>query len=225
MQFKHGTHVYTSDNQDIGSVDRVVLDPSTNQVSGLVVRQGWLFTEDKVLPISLVDSADEDRVTLTRTEHNLQELPEFEERYYVPVGNEDEVPSGTMVAEDTHVDPYYAYPPIGTAWWGYGTYGAFTPLDVPNEHVHVKQNIPEGTIAIREGARVYSSEDEHVGDIEEVFTDPATNRATHLVISQGIFFKERKLIPANWLKLPGEDEVVLTVPTRVVEALPEYQPA
>ena len=33
MQFKQGTHVYTSDGQDVGTVDRVVLDPQTNEVS------------------------------------------------------------------------------------------------------------------------------------------------------------------------------------------------
>ncbi|MFN8447928.1 MAG: PRC-barrel domain-containing protein [Anaerolineae bacterium] len=40
MQFKQGTHVYTSDNQDVGTIDRVVLDPQNDEVVGLVVRKG-----------------------------------------------------------------------------------------------------------------------------------------------------------------------------------------
>lgn len=55
MQFKQGTHVYTIDGKDVGAIDRVVLDPKTDEVTHVVVRRGWLFSEDKVVPISSAD--------------------------------------------------------------------------------------------------------------------------------------------------------------------------
>ncbi len=58
MEFKAGTHVYTADGKDVGSIDRVILDPHTNEISGIVVKQGWLFTEDKVISIDLVETAN-----------------------------------------------------------------------------------------------------------------------------------------------------------------------
>ncbi len=222
MRFKQGTHVYTSDQQDVGTVDRVVLDPATDEVTGLVVRKGWLFTEDKVVPVGMVETATEERVTLRRTEASLDKLPEFEETYYVPAEEYDYAADVTPAAP--YAAPLYTYPPAGTAWWGYGSYIGVPPLGLePDVATRTEKNIPEGTVAVREGARVISQEGDHVGDIEEVIIDETSDRATHIVIARGLLFKERKLIPANWIKVAGEDEVILTVRTSVVEGLAEYQ--
>jgi len=224
MQFKHGTHVYTSDGQDVGTVDRVVLDPQTNEVSDLVVRKGWLFVEDKVVPIEMVASATEDQVTLRETKSDLQKLPPFEETYYVPAIEEDWRKSTSVPPSGEYTGPVYSYPPMGTAWWGGGTYMDYMPVDLQPEFMaRVQKNIPEGTVAIREGARVISRDGKHIGDVEEVFTDPASNRVTHILISQGVLFKDRKLIPTNWIKAESEEEVSLTVETSVVNNLPEYK--
>jgi uncharacterized protein YrrD len=220
MQFKEGTRVYTVDGRDAGTVDRVVLDPRTNKVSGIVVRKGWLFVEDKVVPIEMVDIASEDRVTLRETRHDLQELPEFKETYYVPAYEEDY--KGVASPHSSYASPLYTYPPVGVGWWGVGTYLDY-PVVEPEYVVRTDENIPPDTVALREGARVLSLDGEHVGDVQELFFDGDSKRVTHLLISKGILFKEHKLIPANWVELTGEDEVSLNVSTRVIEDLPEYQ--
>lgn len=84
MQFKKDAPVYTADGQQVGAIDRVVLDPQTNDVSHIVIRQGWLFAEDKVLPIALVDTANAERIQLRRAVKNLDALPRFEDVYYIP---------------------------------------------------------------------------------------------------------------------------------------------
>src|SRR5437764_14992512 len=94
----------------------------------------------------------------------------------------------------------------------------------PEFMARVQKNIPEGTVAVREGARVLSRDGKHVGDVAEVFTDPASNRVTHLLISHGVLSKDHKLIPISWIKLEAEDEVTLSVDTAIVENLPEYAP-
>lgn len=222
MRFKQGTHVYTSDQRDAGTIDRVILDPATNEVTGLVIRKGWLFTDDKVVPVGLVNSATDERVTLRDTEHDLDMLPEFEETYYVPADEYEYAAEGA--APGRYAPPLYDYPPAGTAWWGYGGYfGEPSQAYEPNVAARVEKHIPEGTVAVREGARVISQEGDQVGDVEDIFTDEATNRVTHIVVSRGLLFKDRKLIPSNWLKISGEDEVILNVRTSVVEALPEYR--
>jgi uncharacterized protein YrrD len=220
MQFKEGTRVYTVDGRDVGTVDRVVLDPRNNKVSGIVVRKGWLFTEDKVVPIEMVDVASEDRVTLLETKHDLQELPEFQDTYYIPAYEEDY--KGVALPHPPHAMPFYSYPPVGVAWWGVGTYMDY-PVVEPEYVVRTDENIPDNTIALSEGARVVDLDGKHVGDVEELFFDSESKRVTHLLISKGILFKEHKLIPGNWIEVMGEDEVSLHVPTKVVEALPEYQ--
>jgi len=222
MIFKEGTHVFSSDGEDIGTVDRLILDPSTNEVSGIIVRKGWLFTEDKVVPIGLVDTATEERIRLRRSERALEELPEFEETYYVPLSEADFV-NDSVTAPVGTAAPLYIYPPIGTPWWGYGSSFGNSPFGyMPDYAEQTQQNIPQGSVAVKEGARVLSRTGEHVGDIAEVMIDSQTNQATHVVISAGLLFKHHKLIPTNWIKSASEDDVTLTVNTSVVDRLPEY---
>ena len=78
-------------------------------------------------------------------------------------------------------------------------------------------------VALAEGAKVLSEDGEHVGNIETLITDP-NERVTHLVISSGLLMKERKIIPSHWLGSVTEDEVHLSVESRLLERLPEYRP-
>jgi uncharacterized protein YrrD len=90
--------------------------------------------------------------------------------------------------------------------------------------VKTERQIPEGTVALEEGAKVIGSDGEHVGNIERIFTDSQENRATHLSIEEGFILKEKKLVSTNWINLVYEDEVHLSVGSEYVDSLPEYQP-
>jgi hypothetical protein len=83
-------------------------------------------------------------------------------------------------------------------------------------------NIPDDTVPLEEGAKVVSSDDEHVGDIERIYADEEEQRATHVMIAQGLISKTRKLIPTMWVKQVLEDEVRLSISKNFVEDLPEY---
>jgi uncharacterized protein YrrD len=204
MQFKEGTHLFTADGTDVGSIERVVLDPRTKNVTDVVIRQGVLFTEDKVVPIEFIVSADENGATLKRAVGNLLELPLFEEVNYVPIDT-------TYPAGD--VTPLYGYPPAGMGWWHY---------PVRPYAIEVERNIPENTVPLKEGATVISADDKHVGNVDRVFMESQADRATHLVISQGLVFKERKLIPTSWITEIAEDKVHLMVESAFIARLPDY---
>lgn len=216
MQFKEGAKVFTSDGERVGTIDRVVLEPDTKEVTHLVVKKGFVFTEDKVVPMSLVGPATEDRVTLRQDAGDLEELPAFKETHYVELDGEYGPASGSPRL----VRPLYWYPPLG-AWWTTGAYAAYGR---PQYVARTEENIPQGTVALEEGARVISRDGQHVGDIERVFTDPLEDRATHLLISEGLILREKKLIPTRWMTHVLEDEVHLSVDSELVESLPEYQP-
>lgn len=222
MKFKKGTHVYTADARSAGVVDRVVLNPTTGEVTDIIVRKGLIFSEDKVVSIDLVETAENERVTLNKPASELHDLPPFEEPYYVPAIDVDW--HGTPASGTPYVEPLYLYPPVGVSL---GVYDYPPVADLPNEPYsldQVQRNTPEGTLAVREGTHVYSSDGKHVGDIDDVFVDEKTNRVTHFVIAKGVLFKEHKLIPLNWTRPNTEEEIILTVPTEVVQNLPEYEP-
>jgi uncharacterized protein YrrD len=217
MELKEGTSVFTTSGEEVGKINRFILDPTTNEVTHVVVQKGWLFTEDTVVPIDMIDSANEDKVVLKEDTGEFDKLPSFEETHYIGLGEEDYRPSGHL-PYNRYTPAYYWYPPsgyIGYPGYGPGFYGGRPTVTT--------RNIPEDTVPIREGTDVMSSDDKHVGDVESIFVDSDSNQATHFVISQGLFFKDRKLVPAYWVTSAEEDKVHLSVPSRLLERLPSYE--
>jgi uncharacterized protein YrrD len=218
MEFKDGTEVKTAAGDKVGSIDRVVLDPKTNEVTHVVVRKGFLLPEDKVVRIEDIASSTEDTVTLRSDIKNLDGLPPYEERYYVPW---EDVEDRQALGEGRPA-PYYWYPPAGAAWWGTpgyaGNYG-YAPYLTPVQVVH---NIPEGTVALEEGAKVLSSDGEHVGNVERLFVGE-NDRISHFVISEGLIFKTKKLVPTSWVTTVTEDKVHLAVSSKVLDQLDEFK--
>lgn len=218
MQFKKGTPVYTTGGDEVGHIDRVVLDPKTNEVAGVVVRKGFLFTEDKVILINNIARSVEDQVVLRADIKDLDTMPAYEEVQYIPL-NEAGTPEGdpnTIEKADLYAAPVYWYPPLGLSA-GYPGIAATAPYATKTD-----KNIPEGTVALKEGARVISSDDKHVGNLERIFTENVNDKATHFLISQGLFFKASKLVPINWVQSVTEDEARLTVPAELLNRLPDY---
>lgn len=214
MQFKRDAQVYTSDGHVVGHIDRVVLNPKTKEVTHVVVRKGILFTEDKLVPLSLIASATKNRVTLRPNAGDLNALPLFEETHYIPL---DEAEAKAAAYPPDLAMPLYWYGSLGGTWAGY--------IPQPAYRAETEQNIPDNTIAVKEGAKVFSADDKHVGSVERVFTDSMTDRATYLVIAHGTILKEKKSIPMSWVRTVTEDEVHLNVGESVLNNLREYQEA
>ena len=218
MQFKDGASVYTAGGDQVGDINRVVLDPKTKVVTHIVVRKGFLFKQDKVVPIDLIAFTAEDQVVLREDARDLEILPDFEEDHYIVL---DEAELARTEARSDFPTPLYSYLPFYNAAQG-------APRAHPTPHpepyiIHPERNIPEGTVALEEGARVISADGEQVGDVEDVLTDPQADRATHFVVSEGLLLKERKLVPAVWVDRVYEDEVHLAVGSTMFEMLREYQ--
>jgi uncharacterized protein YrrD len=211
MQFQQDVSIVTANGQEVGHIDRVVVDPQAKAVTHIVVRKGFLFKKEKIVPIGLIANATEDRITLRADAGDLEALPPFEEKHYVqPEGGTAPTNSPPGSAPSLYVPS-----PLG------GAQGASLPDE---RHIaQIEQNIPEGTIAMKEGAKAITTEGKHVGNVEGVFTDLPEERATHLLISKGLLSKERKLIPITWVTIMGEDEVHLAVKEEALEDLGVYR--
>ena len=235
LELREGAEVFTPGNEQVGKVSGFVLDPATNEVTHIIVQKGWLFSEDRVLPFDIVNSATEDKVVLNKNIENFDDLPAFEETHYIRTREADRnVPGSTSPSDETrrariieeessqgrspafsYAPAYYWYPPYGYVGYPVGYYG-WPPMETV-------RNIPEDTIPLKEGTDVMSSDGKHVGDVERLFVDPESNKATHFVMSQGIFFKDRKLVPAHWVRSVGEENIHLSVTSELLEQLPSYE--
>lgn len=217
MELKEGNRVITADGSEAGKINRFVINPVTLKVTHLVVQKGFLFPEDKVIPINWVASTSEDQVTLSKRAGEVQDLPPFEELHYVPL---DEAEQQRLTAVPYGYGPaYYWYPPFGAPGIAYPYYAE----PVADVAVETERNIPKNTVPLEEGAAVIGADGEHVGDVERVMVDPGSNRATHFLISKGLLLKERKLVPIDWVERVMEREVHLGVGSRFIDRLPDYQ--
>lgn len=205
LQFQKGASVLTKNGIEVGTVERVVVNPDTNALAGIVVRNGGLLINDqKVVPAHLVADATEDLVLLQEEAGALESMPPFEEERLVDAdGDPDPAPS----ALDQQ-------PMIASAQ----AMGLPIP-PAPGPVIRVEQNIPEGTVALKDGARVITSEGAHVGNVERVLADPSADEVTHLLISRGLLLKERKLIPMKWVRSLDEEKVHLRVKRERVDKL------
>ncbi len=232
MQFKQGAGVRTSDGKSVGQLDRVVVDPRTKEVNYIVVRKGAFFTTDKVVPLTLVARADDEGIMLREDAGNLEQLPEFEERYYVPADNSGVAPGAavtTSAAGISGAPAVYPYPPVlGGEMGGLGnvnTRATLGALTVPEPVVErTERAIPDDNVAIRPGVRVVSADGQQVGAVEQVLTGEHADEVSHFVVAQGLLFKDRKLVPVGWVSEIGEQEVRLAVDGAFVATLPSYNP-
>jgi uncharacterized protein YrrD len=219
MELKEGMGVFTPGGEEVGRVNRFVLDPATNEVTHIVIQKGWLLPEDKVVPFEMVTSSTGEKLVLNEEIGDFNELPPFEETHFVRAT--DDGPSDPSPAHDPayqYTPAYYWYPShsnVGFPGIGFGHYAWPTG--------ETKRNIPEDTVPLKEGTNVVSSNGEHVGDVERLLLEPDSNKVTHFLISQGLLFKDRKLVPAHWVKSVEENTVYLTVSSKLLERLPAYQ--
>ena len=216
MELREGVGVFTPAGDEVGRVNRFVLDPVTNEVTHIVVQKGWLLPEDKVLPFKMVSTATDERVMLSEEFGDFDKLPPFEETQFVRAA--DEEPGDPMPGADPiyrYAPSYYWYPAPGFPGPGVGHY--FWPRG------ETKRNIPEDTVPLKEGANVVSSDGKHIGDVERLFLEGGSNQVTHFLISQGVLFKDRKLVPARWMRSVEEDTVHLVVSSQLLERLPSYE--
>ena len=223
MQFRQCVGVRMADGRGVGQLDRVVMDPRTKEVNYIVVRKGTFFTTDRVVPLTLVARADENEVVLREDAGDLEGLPQFEERHYVAAD------SGTATADT--VPSLYAYPPLlggeitgmtGTlpTQAARGGLGNVSPVVEQTQRA-----IPDDNVALRAGTRVVAADGETVGSVAEVLTSANADQVSHFVISQGLLFKDRKLIPVGWTQEIGEDQVTLAVDSAFVSRLESYEGA
>lgn len=222
IELKEGTSVFTPHGREVGKINRIVLDPETNEITHIVVQKGWLFSEDKVIPFDRVRSTNDDKVVLDVNINDFDQLPPFEETHYVGISDGDKAARTTPAdayPADVFVPGFYWYPPYGFA--GNQAYG-LPYYTWPR--TETEQNIPANTVALKKGTRVLTSDEKHVGNVEQLMLEPNSRKVTHFLISEGFFFKDRKLIPANWIKSATDDEVRLNVSSGVLNRVPAYQP-
>src|SRR5678809_171638 len=120
LELKEGADVFTANGEQVGKLNRLILDPGTNEVTHIVVQKGWLLPADKVVPIAMINSALDEKIVLNEGVRDFDQWPAFEETHYVELTEADIPPAGSLNYQ--YAPAYYWYPPSG--YIGYPRFGA-----------------------------------------------------------------------------------------------------
>lgn len=207
MKFINGAKIYSSVGERVGELKRVVLDSKTHEISHLVIEKGILMKEDKVIPIGLIDAQDDDRIGLKVTAEELNDFPAFTETKF-------------KLFKDKTEDGLKAYNYVSNYhWWSSGKALGYAAPRLVNKRLG---NIPENSIALKEGAIVMAPNGEKLGYLERIISDTDSHEITHIVVSDGAIKPIKRLAPIFWVDDISAKEVDLVVRQKHFDKLPEY---
>ncbi|HVC83294.1 MAG TPA: PRC-barrel domain-containing protein [Chloroflexota bacterium] len=205
MDIGLGMSVYTSDGQGIGSVDRLILDPDTNQVKAAVIRKGTFLPHDKEVIRELMDITPDGNIRLSATAAEVHSLPEFLPGAYTAPPADYPLPAG--YPSDSMYLPY---------GFNLGGLGA-TPLGTRPENAEAREiraawhRQDMENAVIQEGSKVFSREGDQVGEVHQLNFDQHTGALTHLVVRRGFLFPKDTELPAALIAGVGDGAVTLSV--------------
>ncbi len=210
MEFKENSTVMTAKHDKLGELEQLVIDPRTKEVKDVIVRPGiGPLKTNKVVPVSSVAATEDDEILLRPDVSDLSEFPDYREEHFVALTGRNQGKFG-----------YEARMPM---LLGYRPHSVPGQSPLPSYFRETEMNVPKDTVPLETGAPVFSVDGDHVGDIEAIYTEPESDRVSHIVITQGLLLKNKKLIPTTWVDRIEGDEVHMLLDTEIIDHLPEHK--
>jgi sporulation protein YlmC with PRC-barrel domain len=197
MEFPLGVEVHCS-NGRCGRSSHIILNPATEQVTHLVVREKRPSRVERLVPTVLVSTTATEVILLNCTLEEFAALEPF---------NQTEFVYGDL--------PHHATDPSLTLLWPY----AVPAKRVVDEKI---RPIPPGELAVRRGARVEAT-DGRVGRVDEFVVEPDTGYITHLCLREGRLWGDKGVcVPVADIDRIQENVVHLKVDKETVASMPSF---
>ena len=188
-------------NGRIGHSTHIILNPVTEEVTHVVVRETFNNHTERLVPITEIQNSDTGMICLDCNQAGLSQMEPFEEVEFLPT---------KIPILDTMT------PSNGYAW----------PYVVAQQEQRfvkiVQRHIPPYERDLRRGAHVHAS-DGRIGQVDEVVVNPKTMHLTHLVLREGHLWGQKDvMIPVDEIDHIEDDNIYLKIDKRSIEALPTF---
>ncbi len=194
MEYPLNVDVHCTDGR-CGRSTYIVLNPATEQVTHIVVREKQPSRVERMVPVRLIAHTAAEVILLDCTMEVLTSLEPFNQTEFI------------------YTDlPHHARDPSLTALW---------PYVVPAKRIVDDRirPIPPGELAVHRGTRVQAT-DGRIGRVDEFVVDPETGYISHLCMREGHAFGDRRVcIPVSEIERIGEKAVHLKISKAEVGAL------
>lgn len=213
-EIRIGAEVVGSDGK-LGEVHRVIVDARSNHVTDLVVKHGFLWGSERVVPLACVGGVEGGTVRLDLDEAHFKALNGFastsfrapDPDYIGPPGfDHGEFLLDTVVAAGGAAG---VGPSIGTPPLGYPGGEQVTPDNMQRP-------------AYTKGMDVLDAMGEKVGEVEDFAIAQDSGKLTRLVLRRGFILHHDTELPLAWVESLGDQAVVLNVSRAQVEQLEQH---
>jgi sporulation protein YlmC with PRC-barrel domain len=217
MRLDLDAKVRAQDGEDIGSVDRAVVDPRTNEVTHIVVRTGTIFGRDIMVPREDIErgSQDGDTIQLDLTKDELKQFPDFVLEHY-------DAPPPAWVAPAG-----YGFPSTGYAWpIAVDPMMGPMPMAVPDDHLDGEAEDLD-QVTLTKGALVLDRHSDDIGVVDDVRFDAETGQVLGFVLRVGGALRtlfgggDTVEVSRSQIERVGESVVYLRLAKEEVEAATE----
>ena len=208
MKVELGAKVATADGKEIGTIDKLILNPESGAVHAIVVRKGLLFGKDVEIPVDTIAGQRGGVVQIECTADRVDELRTFHEGSYTtpPPERSTEYASGYGYPAASLLWPSSWSGPVSGEPYGHDAIGA---VGDEVSALHHEQDLSNAVI--EEGSEVRSRNGEKLGEVHTLVFDPMTERPTKLVIRKGFLFTEDVEVPVDLISSVDDDVVYLDV--------------
>lgn len=177
--------------QICGHSSYIILNPVTDEITHIVVKQNKYPYVDRLVPVGLIAESTSSQIRLSCNKDELAKMERFIEYEFI----------GPIASQPYYMLWPYNYPDV--------------ELNML-EHEHV----PVDELAVRRGAHVEAI-DGQVGHVDEFLIDPQNGHITHLVMRKGHLWGQKDVtIPISQISHIEEDVVHLKLDKAGIEALP-----
>jgi sporulation protein YlmC with PRC-barrel domain len=184
-------------NKLCGYAQGVLLNPTKDIVTHIVVKESINSHAERLVPIEMVDASLPDNIHLKLDTAMLQSLPPLYDVEYV----QTTVPHFEELSDMTFMKPV-----------------AVPEKKFIEEKIY---HIPLNELPITRGTGVYSADGFFIGTVDEFLADPNGGHVTHLVLREGnIFGKKDVFIPVTEIETIKESDIHLKLDKKNMEQLP-----
>jgi sporulation protein YlmC with PRC-barrel domain len=173
-----GTHVRTSDGKEVGTIDRLILDPQTSEVKAVVIHKGSLLPRDVEVQLSSLQAGPAGELLLAYSADQLNELSDFVESDYIAPPAQSTRQAGSAAGEALWPTGYAPPQPRGP-----GRGDQVDSGDVREAAVRTERDL--GHAIIGTGSEIKSQDGATVGQLHQLVFDEATAQVTSLIVRKG----------------------------------------
>lgn len=185
----------------LGDVSRVIVDSNIDQISDIVVKHGFIFGSERVVPLGSIKTVEDGVIFLDVDERGFEAFNGFtDDRYRAPDPSYLGPPG--FRNEEFLLDTVVAAGPVGGIGQVEPVFGFPGGQQVGPDDM--------ARPAVGPGTNVMDVDGEKVGDVHELSVS-SDGSPTRLVVKSGFIFKHETEVPVSHIKEISDDGILLSI--------------